>query len=403
MTPWRFAALWLALFLIAAASGVDLLAYVAYLIGFVVVGMWAYARLTMVGLSVKRAVGQTYAHLGDTIELRYELANSHRFGKLWVEVVERSNWPEALPGRVLAIGGRSSRTWKSLVRARRRGRFRLGPIVLRSGDPFGLYRTQLEVAADALVLVYPRVVPLLHWALPGSFLEGNVLTGQRSLQSTSMVMGIREYRPGDAVNRIHWPSSVRHRTLHVKEFELDKTADLWVYLDLDSRWHRGEGEDGTEERAVTIAASVVAKALREHRNVGMVTSGARPDIVQPDRGGKQLGKLMQYLAEVEAREAQSLAETLVQTMPRMRRGSSCVIVTPSLDQAWVLPASSLREVSVATQAVLVDPVVDADPHDRARRQALLGELGVAGVAAAHLAGGARVEDLFEGRRAAGVA
>ena len=63
-------------------------------------------------------------------------------------------------------------------------------------------------------------------------LEGGVLTGQRSLQSTSMVMGIREYRPGDAMNRIHWPSSVRHRGLQVKEFELDKTADLWIYLDL---------------------------------------------------------------------------------------------------------------------------------------------------------------------------
>ena len=50
--------------------------------------------------------------------------------------------------------------------------------------------------ADALILVYPKVLPLPFWQLPGSFLEGNVLTGQRSLQSTSMVMGIRDYRAG---------------------------------------------------------------------------------------------------------------------------------------------------------------------------------------------------------------
>src|SRR5438445_397373 len=123
------------------------------------------------------------------------------------------------------------------------------------------------------------------------------------------------------MDRIHWPSSVRHRGLQVKAFELDKPADLWIYLDLERHWHRGEGEDSTEERAVTVAASIVAKALREHRNVGMITSGGRAEILQPDRGTKQYGKLMQYLAEITAGGSRSMAETLVETLPRLRRGS----------------------------------------------------------------------------------
>src|SRR5438552_3901405 len=273
MRPWHIAALWLGLFITAVATGVDLLSYIAYLILFVGLAMWLVSRQTLDGLSVVRSIGQAYAHLGDTIELRYELHNTHRFGKLWVEIFEESNWPEHLPGRVLSIGGQKDRKWKVLVKALRRGRFQLGPIVLRSGDPFGLFQTEARVDAPALILVYPKVLTLTHWQLPGSLLEGGVLTGQRSLQATSMVMGIREYRPGDAFNRIHWRSSARHRTLHVKEFELDKTADLWIYLDLDRHWHKGDGETATIERAVTVIASVVAKALREHRSVGLVTSG----------------------------------------------------------------------------------------------------------------------------------
>jgi uncharacterized protein (DUF58 family) len=400
MKPWRFAVLWLVLFVIAVSTGVELLSYLAYLVLFVAAAMAILARLTLDGLSVKRTLGQSYAHLGDTVELSYELTNDHALGKLWLEVFERSNWPEPLPGRVLSIGGRKTRKWKVLARAMRRGRFRLGPIVLRSGDPFGLFGTEARVPADALLLVYPRVVPLPYWALPGSFLEGNVLTGQRSLQSTSMVMGIREYRPGDAMNRIHWPSSVRHRRLHVKEFELDKTADLWIYLDLDGRWHHGEGEDSTEERAVTVAASVVAKALRAHRNVGLVTNGHRVEVLHPDRGTKQLGKLMQYLAEVRAGGSRTLQETLVETLPRIRRGASVLLITPSLDRGWVRPASTLRETNVATQAVVVSPPVDRDERDRARRRALLGELAVAGVPAAHLAAGAAIEELFHETAAA---
>jgi len=209
-----------------------------------------------------------------------------------------------------------------------------------------------------------------------------------------MVMGIREYRSGDAMNRIHWPSSVRHRSLYVKEFELDKTADLWIYLDLERHWHRGEGEDSTEERAVTVAASIVRKALDEHRNVGLITSGTRAEIFQPDRGSKQFGKLMQYLAEVRVAGSRTIAETLVETLPRLRRGSACILVTPSLDRAWVRPASTLREAAIATQAVIVAAPTPGDARERARRDQMFGELAIAGVTATYLASGASISDLF---------
>lgn len=396
MRFWHFALLWLALFIAALASEIELLSYLSYLVLFAGAAMWIVSRLTMEGLSVKREIGQAYAHLGDTIELTYELRNDHALGKLWLEVFEESNWPRPLPGRVLSIGGRKTRRWKVLEPAARRGRFHLGPIVLRSGDPFGLFGTELRVPDEALLLVYPRVSPLPYWSLPGSFLEGSVLTGQRSLQSTSMVMGIREYRHGDALNRIHWRSSARHRDLQVKEFELDKTADLWIYLDLERHWHRGEGEDSTEERCITVAASVVQKALREHRNVGLVTSGSRSEVMHPDRGTRQYGKLMQYLAELQVSGSRSLAETVVETLPRLRRGSSVLLITPSLDPAWVRPASTLRESSIATQAVIVAPPFESDDRDRARRQAILGELAVAGVRAAYLGPHDPIEELFHG-------
>src|SRR2546425_9082266 len=105
MRPWRFVVLWIALFSVALSTGVELLSYLSYLVLFVAAAMWMLSKMTLGGLSVKRAIGQTYAHLGDTIELTYELTNSHRFAKMWLEVFERSNWPEPLPGRVLSIGG----------------------------------------------------------------------------------------------------------------------------------------------------------------------------------------------------------------------------------------------------------------------------------------------------------
>jgi uncharacterized protein (DUF58 family) len=154
--PWHFAVLWIALFIVAASTGLELLSYLSYLLLFVAVIAWVQARMTLDGLSIKRALSQSYAHLGDTIELVYELRNDASFGKLWLEISEESNWPEPLPGRVLSIGGKGkTRKWKVLAKAIRRGRYKLGPIILRSGDPFGLFPKEERVATEALLLVYP--------------------------------------------------------------------------------------------------------------------------------------------------------------------------------------------------------------------------------------------------------
>ena len=54
MKAWHFLVLWLALFIVAASTGLDLLGYLSYLLLFVGVAMWIQARLTLDGLSITR-------------------------------------------------------------------------------------------------------------------------------------------------------------------------------------------------------------------------------------------------------------------------------------------------------------------------------------------------------------
>src|SRR2546428_12007490 len=133
MRPWRFVVLWIALFSVALSTGVELLSYLSYLVLFVAAAMWILSKMTLEGLSVKRAIGQTYAHLGDTIELTYELTNSHRFAKMWLQVFERSHWAQPLPGRVLSIGGKKTPQGKGPPKAPGPRRFYPGPNGARSG------------------------------------------------------------------------------------------------------------------------------------------------------------------------------------------------------------------------------------------------------------------------------
>ena len=79
----------------------------------------------------------------------------------------------------------------------------------------------------------------------------------RSLpHTTPSATSIREYVPGDAYNRIHWKTSARQGELLVKEFELEQTADVLIFLDLHAPDHTGSGDDSTLEYGVRISEVV---------------------------------------------------------------------------------------------------------------------------------------------------
>jgi uncharacterized protein (DUF58 family) len=247
----------------------------------------------------------------------------------------------------------------------RRGHFRVEPLALRTGDPLGLFESHATVGSHSTVIVYPRVEELPGWRLPPAYIEGSHAQPVRTPHTTPHATGIRPYAPGDSYNRIHWKSSARQAELQVKEFDLEQTADVWIFLDLEGRGHTGEGDESTLEYGVRVAAAVAARALLENRNVAMTASGVRIGRLPPDRGARQYQKVMQVLAAVKADGDESLVDVLVQGVPRLRRGMTAVIITPSMERNWIRLLTGLRGRGVTTVVTLLDAPAFAA---QARRQ-----------------------------------
>jgi uncharacterized protein (DUF58 family) len=140
----------------------------------------------------------------------------------------------------------------------------------------------------------------------------------------------------------------------VKEFDLEQTADVWLFLDLYGPSHTGEGDESTVEYAVRAAAAIGAQAIYDNRAVAMTASGARVVTLQPDRGQRQYQKIMQLLAAANADGSQPLHEVLVENILRLRRGTTAVVITPSTDREWVKPLSTLQPRGVAVMVVALD-------------------------------------------------
>lgn len=392
----RLAIFTVAIYVAAQTVGLRLLYYLAYVLFAVLAVAFVWAQFSKRGLRVKRTVEPAQAQVGGTVQETIEIENLSWLRKLWLEVRDRSTLPGHHVGAVITLKGRAAKRWRVRTLCTHRGLYRLGPTAILTGDPFGLYMTGRVFDTGAELLVYPAIVPLQQFGLPFGELPGGGRTERRSFHSTPNAAGIRDYMPGDPMNRIHWPMSARAQKLMVKEFELDPTADLWLVVDLHSGvhvaaddfvepdelaearpragWIPGLTKDGipapgenplpggtipldptTEEYSVAVAASLAAYFLAEGKSVGMIAWGQHRVTLPADRGGRQLTKILRALAVLRAEGTMPLGEVLIAEQKVFGKQDTLVVVTPSLAEEWVqaLQGQLYRVASAAT--VIIEP------------------------------------------------
>jgi len=342
------------LLIAAFSSGLSFLFYVVYLGLLAIGGSYVLTRYGLADLEAGYRVDHRQAHVGDDLRTTYSISNASGLPKPWLEVYNPTDLPVPLPGRALGLRSWAERSWIAIVPLTRRGTYRIEPMVVRTGDPFGFFEAAATVGRPTVITVFPRVLPLPRWRLPNSNLEGSHSVPERTLQTTPLATTVRPYAPGDSFNRIHWRSTARVGEIQVKEFDLEQTADVWLFVDLESPIQTGEGDVSTVEEAVRVAASIAHDAILENRAVGLTTSGHRLVSIPADRGPRQRQKIMQLLAAVEGDGGTPLAEMLLAGLPRLRRGMTAVVVTASRERRWVRALTPLRARGVAAAVIALD-------------------------------------------------
>src|SRR4051812_14177964 len=339
-------------FLAAQGTGIRLFFHLFYLLLALLVLSYLWAWSNLRGLQVQRETFTQRTQVGEQARERLTIRNTWPLPKLWVELRDYSDMPQHSSGFVTYLPGHDRRRWVARTPCTMRGKYTLGPATLISGDPFGIFRLERQVEGTGEVLVYPQTNPLPGFVLPSAELAGGQDVKSRTYHVTPNVATIRDYQPGDSFNRIHWRSTARTGQLMVKEFELDPTAEVYLVLDMQervqqtvapSRSARGSlplaeqrFAESTEEYGVQTTASIARHLLEQNRMVGMVSWGQHREVIPAERESRQLFKILEALAVLRAHGAQPLAEVLAAESVRFGRNCTLVIITPSLDERWVV-------------------------------------------------------------------
>jgi len=253
---------------------------------------------------------------------------------------------------------------------RRRGRIEFAGLTVERTDPLGLVRGLARLPLAARLTALPRRYRLPDIALPGrrKFQPGGVSLAA-SIGDSEEFLALRDYRPGDPLQRVHWKSFARTGKPVVKEYQDEFFERHALVLDTGCGGQNGRGEDAAFEDAVALAASFVytmdtheclldllfvgpgaAQAGQEGGSVRAYTAG---------RGQLQSEHMLEVLAAVAPSEAGAFAGLSRAVAARRESLSSVILILLSWDEERRNLAAALRATGAEVRSLLVCAERDA--------------------------------------------
>jgi conserved repeat domain len=385
------------LLVIAVVFDLGLLAYAMYVLLAVMLVSRFLTRRWTESLWAQRECNRTEVEIGQTVAVNVTLQNKGNLPIPWV-LVEDLLPREALlydPPRLRVAGRRvnlsllRSRSRKSInyqLTPTRRGYYQIGPLVLETGDLFGLHRRYRVATEPHFLLVLPKVIPLAGYEVSSKRPIGEVRMSFRLYEDPTRISGVRAYEPGDPMNRVHWRATARTGMLHSKVYEPSTVAGATLLLEFHTAAHERKHEPHRSELAVTAAASIANAVYLMGQQVGLVTNGRdaadrirqegwahdhrsrreaiaaasvkeksdrlAPLVIETRRGPEQLVRILETLARVELTDGLPLPALIEETASRMPRDATVIAIMPGSSQESAIALSNLKRRGFAVTAIL---------------------------------------------------
>jgi len=318
-------------------------------------------------LDVRFALGQDRVVAGSEVEATITVANRSRRVSLPV-VLDVPVGPGLVEAYVPLLRGRGQHVEALRIAAPRRGIIRVGPMQFTRGDPIGILRREIGWPQVEEIFVHPvttRLPPTSAGYLKD--VEGQPTT--QIVDSDLAFHAIREYVPGDSRRHVHWKSTAKTGQLMVRQFEETRRARVAVVLDVQADEFASEDEF---ELGVSAATSLSLQAVRDGREVLMVTSGRSrlrrgPEVAITTLPTRTPKSLLDATCSIELDAAAERLEAVTRLTAQTFAGLSIAfVVTGSLVTMDRLRRAAFAfPVNAVSVAVRVEP--GAEPTLRATR------------------------------------
>ncbi|MCS6861904.1 MAG: DUF58 domain-containing protein [Abditibacteriales bacterium] len=335
-------------YIVASVIGTPLLWFISATIVSVVVVELALSRAALRPIKCEREVAPVGTE-GGTARWVTRVTNRGRFPRLFIIVSDTlPEWvqPIGAPAQQLVqlIWGGQTVELQTTLALRKRGKYHLGPLMLRAADPLGLFNSSATQAADAELTVFPRRLKVEGLGFAGGGEWGTQHLQRAAIASDALEFhGVRDYRPGDPLRHIHWKATAHLGEFRVIEFEETLSTDMTILLDLQEGSDVGEGKETTLEYGIVIAASLAEYLIHRGNTVQLVLHNGEGVQAVSAHSDKTFYALLDLLAGAEARSPLDVCALVEVAAPWMRNENSVIIISAASPERLGVAAKALRE------------------------------------------------------------
>ncbi|MBM4417547.1 MAG: DUF58 domain-containing protein [Chloroflexi bacterium] len=363
--------------LLAMMFKVAFLYQVLYVLVIVTVLSRLWSRLAVRQISVERRFEPRALH-GDQIRLTLIVRNRGYLPCPWIRVHDRLPLAIATAANVdhvFALGpGQEHRIAVETV-GRQRGWFELGPVVVESGDVFGLTRVEVEHFTPDRLTVLPRIVPVNRIALPSRLPFGEVRSLTPLFSDPARTMGTRDYLTGDSIRLIHWRASAAAGRLLVRKLEPAMTLEAIVAVELANDAYDPASRAYASELAIVTAASLVSHLSLIRQEVGLIVNGVDPARLQPNgphviptgKGPEHRFSLLEVLARANLADVPVLETVLARAVASLAFGQTIVVIVPRVTDGLEARLDHLRRAGFALSLIAITRPSDVNRFQAAAR------------------------------------
>jgi uncharacterized protein (DUF58 family) len=290
-------------------------------------------------MEVERKLAKTEFHAGESLKVHITLRRRIRFPLFYLVVEDiltdklKHEFQTNKSKVILIPGFRKEISFVYEIENLPRGEHLFQQVRIKTGDILGLIEKSHMVTLNHQILVYPSYTDMIYRPFENQYDQGMTASRERVQRDTTMVIGVREYQPGDRFSWINWKASAKRNDIMTKEFEQRQSHDVLVVMDC---FH-----DSHFEQIVSFTASIVRAILRKGAQVGLISYSSER-FSFPIRGGdSQQQQLFYHLAKVEATGSVGLERVLETEGFLTQQNASILLVTSTLTKSLLEKASIL--------------------------------------------------------------
>jgi uncharacterized protein (DUF58 family) len=247
------------------------------------------------------------------------------------------------------LGANSSLSFKYQCLCQQRGKYRIGPFSVYLFDPWGIFFIKKTYYIYSELYVYPRIFnirrfpPLIKGNVPWFGIDTSRVSGDEH-----DFFGVREYRLGDPIKRIHWLSTARKNSLIVKEFQQRAFFSASIIFGLQKDKNFGEGKQTVAEYTVRIAASIASYLIQRGVSLGLIAHAGEIIRLPSNKGPEHLDDIFRALATSRPESKIGLGSLLDEYGDSI--SGNTTLITIMLDEDWqyipALLAMEKRDISL---------------------------------------------------------